>query len=257
MMEAMPTIRASWPEVLALAKQLLQDVTGARPQREIEVRTPDDVILGKFWRSVRLFDAILLLLEAQLPEESAILGRSLFKESLQLLQLADEASSRAALALAWANDSISEKIRLIQSAVRFGDEADPAPTLAQLEQQRRDLLTLSQRNGIGRLPKFLSVEAAARRFGRLDDLWTYEWSHESVHGSDSAWLFARHKLPSGVVGLFAKTSDPQVLIGFACFAARSLRDAAQSAAAIFSWQMPSTVATLTERMQAAANTYAD
>ena len=48
----------------------------------------------------------------------------------------------------------------------------------------------------------------AQRFGRRDDLWTHAWSHQSVHGSDVAWLFARHKLASGVVGLFAKTGDP-------------------------------------------------
>jgi hypothetical protein len=45
-------------------------------------------------------------------------------------------------------------------------------------------------------------------------------------------------------------------MGFACFAARSLRDAALAAASIFGWQMPSTATRLADQIQAAADTYA-
>ena len=64
--------------------------------------------------------------------------------------------------------------------------------------------------------KQLSVRAAARRFGRLDDYWMREWSHQAVHGEDVAWMTYLERRGDRI-GVFAKTEDPQALasaIGF-------------------------------------------
>ena len=64
--------------------------------------------------------------------------------------------------------------------------------------------------------KQLSVRAAARRFGRLDDYWMREWSHQAVHGGDVAWMTYLERRGDRI-GVFAKTEDPQALasaIGF-------------------------------------------
>jgi hypothetical protein len=64
--------------------------------------------------------------------------------------------------------------------------------------------------------------------------WAYELAHESVHGSDAAWIFARRTV-AGVVGLHAKTNDPGIRAGFAEFAASSVAAAAVAASLMFDW----------------------
>jgi predicted O-methyltransferase YrrM len=86
-----------WPAVYAEAIALLQLVQEITPKNEIEIRTAHGYILGMFWRSRRLFEGAIILLAAELPEESAFLARSLFEESLHLKQIADEREHRDAL----------------------------------------------------------------------------------------------------------------------------------------------------------------
>jgi hypothetical protein len=246
----------TWPDVLALAKELLQEIRDRTPKQAVEVQTAHALILGMFWRAVRLYQGILLLLEAHLPEEAAILARSLFEESLRLCQLASDERNRNTLILCWANASIGEKIGLIKTAESLSLESDVRPVLVALEDERSKLQGYAQRHGVTRLIPFLSTKDAALRFGRRDDYWTYQWSHESVHGSDAAWLFARHKVSTDTVALFDKTDDPRLLVIVAVFAAISLAEAAHSASTIFGWQSSVAVKSLLEKIKHTADTYA-
>src|SRR5688572_22695736 len=101
-MDESSTGRPSASDVLARAKELAAMITGDIADRAYEIPTAHTYVLGMFWRCVRLYDGVILLLEAQLPEEAAILGRSLFEESLRLQQLTDS-SQRDALIVGWAN----------------------------------------------------------------------------------------------------------------------------------------------------------
>jgi predicted transcriptional regulator len=228
----------SWAAVERQAERLLRMVRAFAPKAEIEVPTHQVYILGMFWRCVRLFDAALLLLKAELPEEAAILSRSLFEESLRLQQLAADPDSRDALVLGWANESISQKVGLLETAKSIGLDDDIESELAKLAESRKQLQAYQVRRGVKRLQRFRSEREAALRFSRQDDFWTYEWSHESVHGSDAAWMFARRAIASGAAALHAKTSDRAVRGGFTEFAAGSLTEAVKAVSTIFSWPLP-------------------
>jgi hypothetical protein len=70
-----------------------------------------------FWRAVRLYDGVLCLVKAHLPEEAAILARSLFEVSLDLRQLEAEPEHREALVYGWINTSLNEQMGLLQNCV--------------------------------------------------------------------------------------------------------------------------------------------
>lgn len=230
-------IDSVWPAVDVQAKRLLQMARASVPRAEVEVPTHQAYILGMFWRCVRLFDGAFLLLKAELPEEAAILARSLFEESLRLQQLAADPHDQDALVLGWANESITQKIGLLQTARSIGLDDNIESELAELAQQRNQLQAYQARRGVKQLRRFASERAAALRFSRADDFWIYEWSHESVHGSDAVWIFARRPTATGAAALHAKTNDPAIQGGFAEFAAGSLTEAVKAASAIFGWPL--------------------
>jgi len=245
-----------WSEVLPRAKQLLVTVRDAAPKQPLEISIAHFYILGMYWRTVRLYEAVLLLLEAQLPEEAAIIARSLFEDSLRLRQLACESDTRDACVVGWAEKSISEKVGLVKEAVSLGLEPDAQRALVALDAERSKLQGYARRHGVARRRPFLSVRSAALSFGRKDDYWTYCWSHEAVHGSDACWIFARRKVTPDTVGLFGKTADPEVLIRLAAFAAVSVADATESASSIFSWKPVAAISDLSGEIERAAQAYA-
>lgn len=248
------TIRRSqqdvlWREVEGLAEQLLQRVLDATPKEELEIATAHAYILGMFWRTVRLYDGTLLLLKAELPEEGAFLTRSLFEESLRLQQLAAEPEARNALILGWANKSIDEKRGLLLVAQSLGLDQNIDTDLASLEDERRHLHEYRTRHHVASLRSFRSVRDAAVQFDRKEDYLTYEWTHESVHGSDAAWMFGRRRTARDAAALHAKTTDPMLRAAFAEFAARSLADSALATFTIFGWPLPSELGQPATRMR--------
>ena len=189
-----------------------------------------------YWRSVRLFDGVVLLLRKRLPEEALMLARSLFVEALRLAEIAGAGGSRGSLVLGWANASIEEKKGLLKEATRLGLETDPAPLLAELDAQQKKLQNYRARKGIGSFRNFLSERAAAERFGRTHDYWTYVFAHEFVHGTDAAFTYSRTKTADGTLMFHDQTNDPQLTVGVACFAAKSLLQGAAAVAQVFGWK---------------------
>lgn len=93
-----------WAEVLPLAEKIFQLVRDSTPKKLSDVNPAVHLhIIGMFWRALRLYGGVLILLKAELPEEAAILARSLFEEALRLQQLAADTKNRNALILGWAN----------------------------------------------------------------------------------------------------------------------------------------------------------
>jgi hypothetical protein len=246
-----------WHEIQQHADRVLELVRGAAPKAEIEMPTHHGFILGMFWRCLRLYDATLLLLKAELPEEAAFLARSLFEESLRLKQLDEEPKARTAIVLGWVNRSIDEKRGLMEVAKSIGLEDNIDLALASLEEERRKLRDYTARQGVTSLRAFRSVREAAIRYDRKDDYWTYEWSHESVHGSDAAYMYARRKVGQGAAAIYARTGDPELRAGFAEFAARSLTDATLATFAMFGWPLPPDLAQPVARMRALLDEHAE
>ena len=131
-----------------------------------------------------------------------------------------------------------EKAGLLRVAKEVGLDEDVDEALAALDEERRHLEQYCRRQGVVGLISFRSVKDAAIRYDRKEDYWMYEWSHESVHGTDAAWMFARKRIASDSVGLHAKTNDPMLRASWAGFAARSITAATQATSEIFGWQLP-------------------
>jgi hypothetical protein len=92
-----------------------------------------------------------------------------------------------------------------------------------------------RRHGVGKPKKFLPEREAAIRYGRTHDFWTYALAHEIVHGSDTSFIFNRGKVTADTVAIRDRTFDPKILLGAACFAVKSLLQAARATANVFGW----------------------
>lgn len=123
-------------------------------------------------------------------------------------------------------------------AKQLGLDKDIDDGLATVDAERQQLQDYRQRHNVQSLRPFRSVRDAALRYGRGEDYWLYEWSHESVHGTDAAWLFARKKVSNDAMGFHAKTDDPLLRASFAGFSATSITDATVATFSIFGWQLP-------------------
>src|SRR5712691_9567500 len=104
---------AIWNKIAGHADDLLQLVDNSVPRGAVEVPVTYGYIAGMFWRGRRIYEGVLLLLRAHLPEESAILARSLFEDTRRLQASAAEPENRTALVLGWAKDSIAEERGLL------------------------------------------------------------------------------------------------------------------------------------------------
>jgi len=128
-----PTDPARWAEVLAHAEAIYKYVTESTPSR-FEVPPVTVRIIMMFWRAVRLYDAVIILLQAQMPEEAAILARSLIDVSLQLRQLQAEPENRTSLVFGWINGSITEQEGILKHCVRNEAVAKAEETLRRRRQ---------------------------------------------------------------------------------------------------------------------------
>lgn len=234
----MPEKESLWEKILPRAEKILHLVDESRPKGLFDISPAIYLhIAAMFWRAFRLYNGVLILLKADLPEEAAILARSLFEESLRLQELAGNDKNRDALILGWANSSAGELKGLFEVAKVCGLDEDPAPTISIIEDRRHKVEETCAQRGIQRSKPFMSVKDAAIMFDRKVEYWIYEWAHEAVHGSEGAWIFSRKVPAQDTAGLYSKNDDPILLGGIAEFAARALVDATKATSAIFGWQL--------------------
>ena len=185
-----------WVEVLARAEGLLQHIRENSPKGVFEIPAAHiQVVVAIFWRAVRLYDGVLVLLKNQQPEEAMFLARSLFEDGLRLQELAEDIQNRDALILCWVNRSIGENRGLLEVGKACGLDTDISAAVTSLEGEVRELQKYARQHGVMKFQTFLSTREAALKFGRREDYWTYHWAHESVHGSDASWMFAKQDLP--------------------------------------------------------------
>lgn len=238
-----------WQDVRGLLERIKEKVLSSSPSKEITVATADGLTLGMYWRCVSLFRSVLILLDNDQPEEALILARSLFAESLRLMELEDAGTEREAILLGYYTRSLERSKALFgQKAERLGLTDDISDVLAHVEKQRRDLDNYRKRKGIGKLEQFSSEENAATKLNRKEDLWTFLLSHGMVHGEDAAQLFRRRKVGSDLMAFHSRTSAPDLLAEVGAFAARSVSYALYAAARIFSWEVSSELQKLIESL---------
>jgi Family of unknown function (DUF5677) len=217
-----------WPKVAEHAERLLRLLE----ERRFEGPPRDAAIVLMYWRTRRLYEATLLLLKAHLPEEAGILGRSLFETAMRLMQLAADSADRDVLIIGWEADSLNRWEGLVHTAKSVGLDSDVNEELAMLKEQRK----LLDRYAAGRRGKpFLEPREAAKRFGREDDFWAYQWAHQSVHGGKAASIFST-RVGGDTISLHGKVEEPSVLGAFSHFAARAMADAAAATYTILGWE---------------------
>src|SRR5690349_3630288 len=86
-----------WAEVLPLAEKILRLVDENAPKEALNISPGfHSHMLSMFVRAYRLYEGVLVLLKAELPEESMFLARSLFEDSLCLHQCQGEADGSRA-----------------------------------------------------------------------------------------------------------------------------------------------------------------
>lgn len=224
------TLLADMFELLPRVRKGVSDILPS----ELGNLSPTDIhVFGILSRTIRFFDGIVALLEKNLPEEALVLGRSMFEDALRLAELEKSGTDRAALILGWIRSSITEKRGLIKDAVRIGFETDPEKLFTQFDEEERQLHAYAKSHGIGKLKKFQSVSAAAVKFGRPNDYWTYTLAHELVHGSDASFLYNRTQSTPNTVTFYGLTTDPLIIAGVGCFTAMSLLQAGMATRSIF------------------------
>jgi len=237
------------PSESKLFTEIINAAISIAPDTEIKLPITDTFVLGSYWRSISLFRGVVELLKSNLSEEALILSRSLFTESMRLMEISQADKRRGSLILGWANQSYNEIKGLFLEAHRLGLDPDAEKVVTHYEQQQQKLQNYARRHSVGRFGKFRPEGDAAKRFGRQDDYWTFLLSHAMVHGSDAAYVFRRKKIGESAITLFPNTNDPAIVASVGIFAAKSLLDGAKATAQIFSWSLPAHFDSFYERLE--------
>ena len=172
---------------------------------------------------------------------------------MHLQELAADALRRDGFVLGWLNDSDEEKIHLLEEARSLGLEDSPEAGIDALKAQQAVYQGYRQRHGVGRYQPFLSRKAAAVRFGRKDDYWTYAWTHEAVHGSDAVWLFSRQQMADDTFAFFGRNGDAKLATILGEFAAKSLVAAFTAINEMLDWSGSERVAVLMAQIKDAVD----
>lgn len=147
-------------------------------------------------------------------------------------------------------NSIDRNRRLLRLAIDLGLETELTSVEAdkRIDDRERSLAGYAQRHGATGTA-FEKPQAAARRYGRLEDYWSRELAHQMVHGNDAAMIYRRRKISPDTLVLANRTIDPIVVSATMCFAGRSLLLARGAASKIFSWGDEHVLASLLARLK--------
>jgi hypothetical protein len=200
-----------------------------KPRHEAE-------ILALYARASSHFEAIMILIRRDHPEEAFILIRSLFVESLRLRELAEaDTTSRIALIAGWTRDSLKrlENIQLEIERRRTGS-ANPG-FIARLRALRKQSNSYAKRHGLDRARDFTEVRERAAKQRRQDEFGDYAFSQDFVHGGFTSHFGRYRQWKEGedpLLELSITTPDPRAMTAFAV---KSVVLAHKAAAEVFSW----------------------
>jgi hypothetical protein len=152
----------------------------------------DRLVVAVHRRVRRLARAILLTLDAGFPHEAAILGRSLFEDSLRLGVLASaDAVTRTGLIASWMVNSMSHAETMLREGER-GGAFDPAERAAVLAERRTRIELAAKQYGVkGKWPRFGSEAQMAKQLNRRDELRSYLFASQVTHGAETSFFFDR------------------------------------------------------------------
>jgi Family of unknown function (DUF5677) len=205
--------------------------------------------LSLYARCRSLFAAIRLLIDQGYPEESMILGRSLVESSLRLEYLAMQPPLVRESLLIQRRVAGLQQFEFLSREHRSHLAVDPGPDpkeVEMLKRQRAQLLSRRTRLGIAKLQRFPSDKDLARELGHLDEYVDYLFAHEITHGSVLSQATRSRSPAPDTLHIYARTGDPDVLVGGGSFAARTALRALQACEVIFAWPTDGTRELLAE-----------
>lgn len=227
-----------WRNTRQFLEEVLDLAHGLSPEGEFEVSIPDSVAIGMYWRCTRLFRATIVLLEDKLPEEALIIARSLYLESLFLMELSEAETEKESLELGWLNHSYIELRGLFLEAQRAKIDKDVSDVMTQIDKQQQNLQKYSKDHGVGKLLRFGNVSKLSIKFNRQEDYWIYLLSHQIVHSTDAANFYSRKKRGENEYAYYGQTGDINLIIEVGHYSARSLLMVVLAVSTIFDWQIP-------------------
>jgi hypothetical protein len=178
--------------VSAMMDRLLEAerlASGSIPKGPYELDSLDRVLPALHRRVRRSALAVHLLLSAAHPFEAAIVGRSLFEDSIKIGALRIAGTQRARLILGWMSESTSHGERMLREGSRArGTDLDEV--LEAVKVRRRYLASEASRLGIvGKLKTFPDERQTAESLGRLDEYYAYLFASQITHGAETAYIF--------------------------------------------------------------------
>lgn len=208
-------------------------------------------ILALFDRCRSTFGAIRTLVwedEPDFGQEAAVLARSVFTESLMLMELAAvDGAKRAALVIGWVLAGIDSFEGILREAAADGH--DTSEELAMITNQRRIVEAYARKLGVRTRKWKVDEKALAEKHGR-DDYLSFLMTHHFVHGSSVA-LSQRYSRDGNVSSVGGTAAATGWGLPSALFAASSVLHATRSVCAIFGWDEPPALDSLHERLEAA------
>ena len=236
---------------ITLARDVDAFITSAAPTEPLDIKTPDGYSVWLFARAVSTYRAALLLLEASFGDEAMQLARSLFTDGLRMLELDRLGSERESVLLCWRLRSITETEHLMEEAVRVGLETDPQPVLDKLAEERASVERYARRRELATpTPRDLPTEKTlAKRFGRMEDYWSFRYAHQFVHGTPVVASSRLSRAADGTHRFDMRASGAAFAEGTALFLSRYVLLAFSGLMGVLGREEPPELAVLLQRVE--------
>jgi hypothetical protein len=231
-------------------KRLLDDVAHTAANvgggRILKARRQHLEALALFDRCRSTFGAVRLLAESGFGQEAVGLARSIFTESLMLMELADSDERRQVeLVVGWSLATVDDLDGLFVEAEKAGDDVDkPRAGFAAL---RAELEQFARGHGARTRRWRPNEKALARTHGR-DGYFDFRIAHHFVHGSTFA-VAERYSQRGDVVFIGGPGARGDWPLPAVLFASESLVHATRAAATILGLEEPPGLDELLERVE--------
>lgn len=184
-----------------------------------------------------LYRAALILLEADHPDESMIIGRAIVTNAARLHEAAiSDEPTRDALAFGWRRDSVIEAARIAAEwAARPAEEAESA---GRLEAALAQIRSAADRFGVGDLRAFAVADKGLHVLDDDDYQNIDRLAGAIQHGWDVAAQSRMRRHEDGTVGLHDTAPDSWVYPLAAKFIGGGYLIAIRAARELFSWSDP-------------------
>jgi hypothetical protein len=234
------TTMALADELAAVAKPIGVGSPVSYPRHFLEV-------WATFDRCRSFFGAICLLARHDFGEEAVVLARSLFGDSLMLMELAavDEARQIEIVA-GFLMTTLNSQQGIAREAQRRGEDA--SDDLARIQGQRADLEDYARRHGVSARSWKLNEKDLATKYKR--EYLDFRVAHLFVHGS--AFAAAQRYSEEGDDVWIGRPSTSDWATAAVLFAASSLVCAIEAVCTIVGWPQPEELADLRSRIERAS-----